>query len=191
MKRLFNQCGRYRRSISLLASGALPERDRDAVENHLAACAGCRKYYEEIKSVSAPLAGWKRHFAHLEPTEAAGLRWARAIQSAAGSKPARRLTPGSLLLTMWRELIWPCRRAWAGMAALWLVMWGINSGLSNTPATAANAQAASAPAIWQTFEEQRRLLAELTQPLNLQLGEPPRPDKPRPRSERRTSWEIC
>jgi len=59
MKRLFNQCGRYRRSISLLASGALPERDRDAVENHLAACAGCRKYYEEIKSVSAPLAGWE------------------------------------------------------------------------------------------------------------------------------------
>ena len=40
------------------------------------------------------------------------------------------------LFVVWRELIWPCRRAWAGMAALWLVLWGINRGLSDTPKAA-------------------------------------------------------
>jgi len=189
MKRFFNQCGRHRLGISLLASGALPESERAAIENHLAACAGCRSYYEEIKSVAAPLAGWEKHFAHLEPTEAAGLRWARAVQSAARS-PARRLTPGILLVTMWRELIWPCRRAWAGLAVSWLVLWGINLGLSDAPKTAMNAHPASAPAMFQALEEQRQILAELMPSAGSQPAEPPGRNQPRPRSERRDGFMM-
>jgi len=30
--------------------------------------------------------------------------------------------PLRALLTLWRELIWPCRRTWAGLAAVWLVL---------------------------------------------------------------------
>ncbi|PYK97835.1 MAG: hypothetical protein DME19_14810 [Verrucomicrobia bacterium] len=78
------------------------------------------------------------------------------------------------LLVVWRELIWPCRRAWAGMAALWLVMWGINRGLSDTPKATRSAHTASASALFQALEEQRRLLAELIPAVSSQPAEPPR-----------------
>jgi anti-sigma factor RsiW len=184
MKWFLNPCRRRRQILCLLASDVLPERDVAAVQSHLATCAGCRKYFVDIQSVSAPLAGWERHFAHLEPTEAAGLRWSRAILSAAGSKPAHRLAPGILLNTLWRELIWPCRRAWAGMAASWLVVWAINLGLADTQETTASALSPSAPTMFQAFEEQRRILAELLPPAGSQPAEPPR-RSPQPRSERR------
>ena len=87
------------------------------------------------------------------------------------------------LLVVWRELIWPCRRAWAGMAALWLVLWGINRGLSEPPKAARSARTASAPALFEALEEQRRLLAELIPPVSSQPTEPPRRN-PRPRSDR-------
>ena len=89
------------------------------------------------------------------------------------------------LLVVWRELIWPCRRVWAGMAALWLVMWGINRGLSDTPKAAQSAHTASAPALllFEALEEQRRLLAELIPPVSSQPTEPPR-HNPKPRSDR-------
>jgi len=87
------------------------------------------------------------------------------------------------LFVVWRELIWPCRRAWAGMAALWLVLLGINRGLSEPPKAARSAHTASAPALFEALEEQRRLLAELIPPGNGQPAEPPRRN-PRPRSDR-------
>ena len=52
MKRFFDRCGRYRQSICLLASGALPKSERAGIETHLAVCADCRNYYDEIKNVA-------------------------------------------------------------------------------------------------------------------------------------------
>jgi anti-sigma factor RsiW len=39
----------YKEAISLLACGELPERERDAVERHLAECASCRDDYEALQ----------------------------------------------------------------------------------------------------------------------------------------------
>ena len=79
MKWFQGPCGRQRESISLLASGALPEEEAGAVESHLAACAACRKYYEEVRGLTAPLADWERTYAFIEPSEAAQLRWSEAV----------------------------------------------------------------------------------------------------------------
>ena len=191
MKWLLNQCRRHRESICLLASGALPEPQKAVVQNHLASCAGCRKFYDEIKSVTEPLANWEQSCARVEPDQALQMRWAGAVHAAAGQKPVRRITPKIIIRNCWRELIWPCRHAWAGMAVLWLVMWGINLGLSGGQKNVIAAGSGSAPAMWQAIEEQRQLIAELIPPASSsQPAEPPRRNNPRPRSERQKEWRI-
>jgi hypothetical protein len=94
------------------------------------------------------------------------------------------LLPVRAALAVWRELIWPCRRAWVGMAALWVVMWGINLGLADTRKAAPSAPSASASALFEALEEQRRVLAELIPPASSQPAEPPRRN-PQRRSDRR------
>jgi len=60
------------------------------------------------------------------------------------------------------------------MAALWVVMWGINRGLSDTQSAALNVPSTSAPALLEALEEQRRMLTELIAPASSQQAEPPR-----------------
>jgi hypothetical protein len=100
------------------------------------------------------------------------------------------LTYNSKLKIVLSELFWPCRHAWTGMAALWLVMWGINSGLSGGESNQLMAHSAPIPAMLQAMEEQRQLLAELVPPANSQPAEPPRRHQPQPRSEMLTIWII-
>ena len=93
------------------------------------------------------------------------------------------LLPVRAALAVWRELIWPCRRAWAGMAALWVVMWGLNLGLADTQKADLSAPSASVSALFEALEEQRRVLAELIPPASSQPAEPPRRN-PQRRSDR-------
>lgn len=207
MKWFWNPCRRRRREICLFAAGALPEKDRPEMEQHLAACSDCRIYYREIKTLAAPLAGWEKNFAHIEPTQAMRNRWAGAVQEsegragnplpAAARKAARTecapYHPG-LAHSVWRELIWPCRRAWVGLAALWLVLLAVNVRLSDHPMQMAGGRSSSASDMMQSWEAQTRLMAELTQP-PVAYSSPVKPpiapaNLPRPRSERKQDWQI-
>ncbi|HXR07932.1 MAG TPA: hypothetical protein VN765_11420 [Candidatus Acidoferrum sp.] len=194
MKWFWNKCRRRRREICLLAAGALPEQDRPAIEQHLALCAGCRNYFNEIKALAAPLAGWEKNFAHIQPPPALRRRWAGAVPAAAapaGRKPLLKSVPRNV----WRELIWPCRRAWVGLAALWLVLATVNLRLSDHSMPFAGARSSSASALMQSWEEQTRILAELIQPpvVYSPPANPPAasPNAPRPRSERKQDWQIA
>jgi anti-sigma factor RsiW len=210
MKWFANSCRGHRQTIALHVCGALVESERIELEKHLADCARCRKYSDELKAMIQPLAGWKEGFANIEPREAAHLRWTRMVIEArrpiamnhGGENP---LTPalslsggegeerkhsialGNLFVGWWRELIWPQRRAWAGIAALWLVMWALNWG---SPGTAGGkVSSGTAPMAAQTFEEERRMLAELFPPVEREPAEAPR-RKPAPHSEWQKPWMI-
>ena len=89
MKWFWNPCRRHRRNICLLAVGALVERETSKLRAHLAECADCRKYHDEMASLAKPLAGWETNFAHVEPTPETRTGWAKAIQGAARGKSAR------------------------------------------------------------------------------------------------------
>jgi anti-sigma factor RsiW len=184
MNWLFNQCRRRRQNLCLLASGALPEMERDDLESHLAACADCRSHYEQIKSLTASLADYRDSVASLEPSQAARQTWARAMRAA--SQPQRTgesRPPVPTRSGWWREIFWPCRHAWGGIAALWFVMWMLNWG---QPAI----HDGTAPVvITQTFEEQRRLLAELIPATDREPADAPRRQPP-PHSERQRPWVI-
>ena len=184
MKWFLNPCRRHRESLCLLASGLLPETDRARIENHLAQCAECRNYYDEIRAVTAPLAGWEKHFAHIEP----GIEVQKCLAKATGraGKPGsiRPPTPGIVLIECWRQLIWPSRRIWAGLAAVWVLLLAANVSLHGGPQTAVAKSVPTAEMI-SSFRQQERILAELIGQNELRATAAPKSFSPQPRSGRR------
>jgi hypothetical protein len=95
-----------------------------------------------------------------------------------------------ILKKAWLELFWPYRRAWAGMAMVWLALVAANLGMKATATSSPAARSAHRGDLVQAVEEQRRLLAELLPATKPQPAEPPRPS-PRPRSERLVPFRRC
>src|SRR5690348_4846515 len=129
--RLFDQsCRQHRQAISLLAAGALPLAEQDTVAQHLSTCPACREYFAQIKAVTTPLATWAGCQPQVEPTPAAQQRWTLAIQAANQSTPPiAQVSSPITIQTLWQKLIQPNRHAWAGLAAVWVLLIGINMAL--------------------------------------------------------------
>ena len=85
------------------------------------------------------------------------------------------------LASWWRDWLWPNPQAWAGLAAVWMVVLLLNWGGRDPVHVATASKTAPAPELLLALKEHRRLLAELigTPP----LAEPQKPFEPRPRSE--------
>ena len=95
--------------------------------------------------------------------------------------------PIAIILKLWRELIWPCRRIWAGLAAVWLVLAVFNLTHAEHGKTAVAKSSPPSAEVRIAFQEQQRLLAEILGPPRAAApAEPPRRSNPRPRSERQT-----
>jgi hypothetical protein len=132
-----------------------------------------------------------------QPLRQVPAEWREEILSAARqaslSHHASRVThhappSRSLLSTINSQLstlLWPHPAAWAGLAAVWLVILGIN--LTTRDAAQAVAKNASpvSPQVFMAFQEQERLLSELIGPRETPVAERPKPVPSRPRSERR------
>jgi anti-sigma factor RsiW len=185
MKWFLNRCGRHRQSICLLASGALSGPERSRVENHLAACADCRKYCDEIKKMAVPLANWEGNFRHIEPDQIIRMRWAKAVEAAAEPAPVRRPTPIMAIIEWWHDMIWPCRRIWAGLVVGWVVILAVNFSMRDNSQTKAMKSSPPSPEMIMAFQQQERLLAELIGPSETHNAEPPKLFLPQPRSQRR------
>jgi predicted anti-sigma-YlaC factor YlaD len=187
MKWIANRC-RRRRDISLLAAGALGGAEKAGLESHLAACQECRDYYAALTTLTAPLADWEESLSAIEATPAARMRWAGAVREAAVSSAVRPSRLANVWQSFWRELIWPSRYAWTGMAALWVLMLAVNGRISDRPIIEAGAHSSSPREMMQAWEEQNRILAELAQPSFVAPAAPP--NVPRPRSQRERDWAI-
>ena len=83
-------------------------------------------------------------------------------------------------VSRWREWLWPCPQAWAGLAAVWMVVLLLNWAARDPVHVAAASKAAPVPELFLALKEHRRLLAELIgTPASV---EPQKPFEPRPRS---------
>jgi len=103
-----------------------------------------------------------------------------AAKSAEAAPPEPRTSrPAPSFLS---ALLWPCPQAWAGLAAVWLAIFAINSFSSEAPQSMAQA-APPSPEIIRVVQEQRRQLAQLIEPRDPPPAEPPKPFIPRPRGE--------
>ncbi len=182
MKWFFDQCRRHRRNISLLAAGALSETEKDAVENHFAACADCRKYFEEVKAVTVPLANLAGSVPQLQPSQSAQARWSRAVQAAGRLEPVRRPAPAMAFREWWEDAIQPHRRIWAGLAAVWVILLVGNLSLPNHAQKLAG-KSTSLEMI-TAFKDRQKILAELmTSHSGPSEEEPQKIFSPGPRTE--------
>jgi anti-sigma factor RsiW len=189
MKWFFNPCRHYRQDICLLAGGALAEPQRNQIENHLAACAACRNYYEEIKAVTLPLTNWAENFSHVQPGQTVKTRWASAVLSANRPAVVHRAALDGALRGWWQEVIWPSRRVWAGFAAVWLMILAGNFSLRDHSQTY---DAKFSPQTMLTaFKDQQRILAELLPDHSLPRdADRQRIFSPKPRTENLTVLTV-
>jgi hypothetical protein len=184
VKRFFKQCGRYRQDLCLLAGNALPEPEKAAIENHLAACADCRKYYDELKAVTVPLRNWEENFNNIQVDQTVQRRWVRAVQAAGGPEPVCRLTPVMAILDWWQDVIWSSHRIWAGLTAVWVVLLAVNLSGRDHSQNLTRKSSPPLPEMIMTFRQQESLLTELIGPVETHVAEPAKPFLPKPRTER-------
>ena len=87
-------------------------------------------------------------------------------------------------------LLWPCPQAWAGLAAIWLVILTMNFATREPETKMAKAPLPSLEAV-AAMKEQRRLYLELAELHPKETAQPAKPSAPRPRSERRKEFQIA
>jgi hypothetical protein len=78
------------------------------------------------------------------------------FQMETGWKPVLRL--------LWRELIIPCRRTWAGLAAVWMALFIFNVSQRDESELAARKLPPPSPEAIMAWRQQEKLLAELIGP---------------------------
>ena len=139
MKQIFGVCARSRRYICLQASGELRSEHRARLQSHLAVCPRCRQYHDDIRGVAGALATWERSFGAVEPRQAVLARWEKDLTDAIELQQSTRESRSYWLLDWCREMVWPYRRIWTGMAAVWLFLFGVNL-FERDPARTAAAQ---------------------------------------------------
>jgi anti-sigma factor RsiW len=185
MSRLFSSCARHRESLSLLAAGALPPEERAEVASHLAACADCQKYFGEIKAVTTPLATWEQNFANVEPSPASLARWEKDFAAAVKTRSSAWKTFVLWFLDWSRDVVWPCRRIWTGLAAVWVVILAVNFSQREPAEMMVAKSARPSPELVRAFLEQEGFLAVSVAPAKSPAKEPPEPPVTQPRSEQR------
>ncbi len=104
-------------------------------------------------------------------------------------QPVRELTFAATLANAIRlsflELIWPCRRTWAALAAVWIALFIFNASQRDKSELAARKLPPPSPEAILTYRQQEKWLAELIGPNEPQAAAPPKPFLPQPRSEGR------
>jgi hypothetical protein len=153
MKRFFDPCSHYREKISLLVSEASPEAGRTGLEKHLSNCADCRRYRDEIVLVAGALLAWKENFANVRPDDEALARWDGDFADAL--KPNRVVADAFALRVLgWcKDMIWPMRRIWAGLATVWVVILAANFSERSPSIGSVAKSAAPSPELVRAFFE--------------------------------------
>jgi hypothetical protein len=84
-------------------------------------------------------------------------------------------------------LLWPNPRAWAALAAMWLMILAVNFTTADKTETVAKKTAPPSPEMILVLREQQRELARLIGPFDEPAAEPPKTGNLRPRGAARSS----
>ena len=125
---------------------------------------------------------------HLRPIPPAWrakiLTTARAAASPCTVSPPGRPSQLAIVRSVMAGWLWPHPRAWAGLAAVWLLVLGLDlAGREPSRLEVAGLEPAASAQVTVLLNEQKRLLAELIGPKEGPLVNPAGPTRPKPRSE--------
>ena len=178
----FQSCRRWRRDLALLASGVLPEEDRDRVEAHLTECMSCRRDREQLDRLAVRLRSLRQSSPDLEPSAALRARWTRAVRAEPQTDPLS--TAAGAVLAGVRAFV--RRPVWAGLAAVWLMILFFQV---TSPAVAELPSAGPVPAPRELYlalcDPDWPRVGAAEEPAHPRAQEP-KPAPPRPRSEQRS-----
>ena len=96
------------------------------------------------------------------------------------------------LATLYRELVWPARQTWAGLAVVWLVLLSVNFATREPlAASAARRATPESSQLEEMFRLRAQMLAQLAGPIEKLEFVRPRLVVPQPRSQRREEFMIA
>jgi anti-sigma factor RsiW len=156
------------------------------IQRHFAVCPDCSRAFAWEAELDAQIA------AGLKRGRRTARLWDQIEQSvvavAETKSRAERAPEVPLRMPWWRELLWPSPQAWAGLAALWIVMLGA-SFITGEPANLAEGRQAAVPSreLRQVLrQQQQQMLAELGGVPEKLIRKQPDLSAPQPRSERQS-----
>ena len=154
------------------------------IQQHLAVCPDCaRAFAAEAKIEARITTGLKRG----ERTPSVWDKIEQQVMTSAEAKSRRRAAPQvSRPMPWWRESLWPSPQAWAGLAALWVVLAGVSFAMREPASVAAAHQVRPpSPELRLVLQQQTQMLAELGGMPERFNREQPETPAPKPRSQRR------
>jgi hypothetical protein len=110
-----------------------------------------------------------------------------AAESAAAARPPSPVTRPSWLSTLNAQLsiiLWPHPKAWAGLAAVWILIFAVNFSVRDRAPVVVEKSAPPPPEVLVELRQQRRMLAELIGPRDARDADRSKSFVPQPRSER-------
>jgi anti-sigma factor RsiW len=130
------------------------------IQQHLTACPDCARVFATGAKLDAQITSVLRQ------GQRTGALWEqiekRVVSAAQPAVRASRSTFGLPSATWWRELLWPCPQAWAGLAAAWAVILAVNLATAgDTPAVEVRRAEPPSRELRQLLKAQRQMLAEL------------------------------
>jgi hypothetical protein len=118
-----------------------------------------------------------------QPLRTAPGDWRAGILQAAQMSVPQLSTDNAQTISCWRQLFWPCPQAWAGLAAVWVVIFAIHFFDAEPAESIAKTATPSSPQEILVLKEQKQMMAALMETFDQPAGEPPKPYIPRPKSE--------
>jgi hypothetical protein len=109
--------------------------------------------------------------------------WRDEILTAAESAAVTRQSPTVTWSSWLSTILWPHPKAWAGLAAVWILILAVNFSIRDKSPVVAKNIAPPSPEMVAQLKQQQRMLAELMG-ANLTPDAEPQKFFPRPRSER-------
>jgi hypothetical protein len=113
--------------------------------------------------------------------------WRKEILDAATSCHSSRVTRHSFLATLNHQLstlLWPHPKAWAGLAAVWILIFAVDFSTRDKRPVVAEKAAPPSPEVVAELKQQQRMLAELIGANDLRIADRQKIFLPKPRSER-------
>jgi hypothetical protein len=98
--------------------------------------------------------------------------------------------PLRIVIDAWNELILPARRIWAGFAVVWVAIGALNLANSEPTGGTRTATKPVSSGMVMAWQEQQKVMAELTGPNEPVDTRKPKTVDPKPRSDRLTLWRI-